>query len=375
MSLTPNPALVPDRDTLPLKKRDQRLGSPPQQQQQPCDAATFKTPYPYKSHGEFKTKHSSPFQPVPRRVPALYQPWMPTHISTRSKPHGLSTFREHHGWAEWRDFNPLHPGWDFSHPYQHQGHFPGTHALHPSQPYQTSSFTPAALVSEGLHRTGGGYGWEQFKTLRGRGLDAERQSNSRNKGAYVRRRDRRVEYVPRGDKATPPVLSTCLPPSPQEDLMMQHSLLHKSSRVVKYPLSGHSLEGLAAGDNTKCTYTSMKEDPFRSHSLPSAEHGPSSSPNCFPWLLPHFVAGSLIELRDGQLRRVEHLQTEDFLLGSLACPDLRLSCCTVQSISPSSSSSSVSRLLILLHNQQSQVKEHPSLFPYSHRIRFTSSWQ
>ncbi|CAF96551.1 unnamed protein product [Tetraodon nigroviridis] len=79
----------------------------------------------------------------------------------------------------------------------------------------------------------------------------------------------------------------------------------------------------------------------------------SRSPNRLPWLLPHFLAGSLIELRDGRLRRVEHLQTEDFLLGALACPDLRLSCCTVQSITPSASSS-ISRLLILLHDQQSQ---------------------
>ncbi|KAK5872932.1 hypothetical protein PBY51_013590 [Eleginops maclovinus] len=108
----------------------------------------------------------------------------------------------------------------------------------------------------------------------------------------------------------------------------------------------------------------MKEDQSRSSSLHSSEQTSSSSPNNFPWLLPHFVAGSLIELRDGRLRRVEHLQTEDFLLGALACPDLCLSSCTVQSISPSasasssssssSSSSTISRLLILLHDQQSQ---------------------
>lgn len=376
MSLTPNPALVPDRDSLPLKKRDQRPSSPPQQQQQQqCDAATFKAPYPYKSHSEFKTKHTSPFQPVPRRVPALYQPWMPTHTSTRTKSHVLSTFREHHGWAEWREFNPLHPGWDFPHHCQHNSYFSGTHALHPSQPQHPSRFNPVSLVSEGLNRVGGGYGWEQLKTLRDKSLDAERQSNGKNKGAYVRRRDRKVEYVPRGEKASPPLLSACLPPSPQEDLMLQHNLLHKSSRVVKYPVSRHSFVRVAPGDNSNCTFTSMKEDTSRAPALPSSEHvsSSSSSPNRFPWLLPHFVAGSLIELRDGRLRRVEHLQTEDFLLGSLACPDLRLSCCTVQSISPSASSSSVSRLLILLHDQQSQVKENHSVIFTIHSRPFTNS--
>lgn len=358
MSFTPSPALVPDRDSLPLKKRDQRPSSPPQQQQQ-CDAATFKAPYPYKSHSELKTKHTSPFQPVPRRVPALYQPWMPTHTSTRSKPPVLSTFREHHGWAEWREFNPLHPGWNLSHHYQHHSHFSGTPALHPGQRLHPSRFNPVSLVTEGFQRVGGGYDWEQLKTLRDKSLATERQTNGKNKGVYVRRRDRKVD--PRSDKASPPLLSACLPPSPQDDLMLQHNTLHKSTRVVKYPVSGHSLIGVSPGDNSNGTYTSMKEDPTRAPALPSSEHVSSSFPNRFPWLLPHFVAGSLIELRDGRLRRVEHLQTEDFLLGSLACPDLRLSCCTVQSISLSASSSSISRLLILLHDQQSQVKENHSV--------------
>eukprot|EP00064_Thunnus_orientalis_P011117 superscaffoldBa00001573_g11147 len=153
MNFTPNPTLVPDRDSLPLKKRDQRQ-STPQQQQQQCDAATFKVPYPYKSHSEFKIKHTSPFQPVPRRVPALYQPWMQTHASTRSKPHVLSAFREHHGWAEWREFNPLHPGWDFSHHYQHHGHLPSHHreiSLHPSHSHHPSRFNPVSPVTEGFH--------------------------------------------------------------------------------------------------------------------------------------------------------------------------------------------------------------------------------
>lgn len=372
MSFTPSSALVPDRDSLPLKKRDQRLSSPPQQHQQ-CDGATFKAPYPYKSHSEFKTKHTSPFQPVPRRVPALYQPWMPTHTFTRSKPHVLSSFREHHGWAEWRDFNSLHPGWDFPHHYQPHSHFTGTPALHPGQPHHPSRFNPVSLASEGFHRGGGGYGWEQLKTLRDKSLNAERQTNGKNKGVYVRRRDRKVEFVSRGEKASPPLLSAYLPPSPPEDPTLQHNMLHTSPRVVKYPVSGHSFVRVSPGDNSNCTSTSMKEGTSRGPALPSSERVSSSYPNRFPWLLPHFVAGSLIELRDGRLRRVEHLQTEDFLLGSLACPDLHLSCCTVQSISPSASASSVSRLLILLHDQQSQVKEKHSVVFTIHSSPFTGS--
>nr|XP_020448309.1 uncharacterized protein LOC109955967 isoform X2 [Monopterus albus] len=195
-----NLALVPDRDSLPLKKRDQRPSSPlqEQQQQQQCVAATFKAPYPYKSHSEIKTKHTGPFQPVPRRVPALYQPWTQTHPSTRSKPHMLSAFREHHGWAEWREFNPLHPGWDFPHHYQH--HFSDTPALYPGHPHHYSRFNPIPLVPEGFHRVGGEYGWEQLKTLKDRSLNAERWSDGKTKGPHERRRNRKVEYFPRVGK-------------------------------------------------------------------------------------------------------------------------------------------------------------------------------
>lgn len=358
MSFTSNPALVPDRDTLPLKKRDQRWNPPPpQQHQRQCDVATFKVPYPHKSHSEIRLKHTGPFQPVPKRVPALYQPWMQTHPSTRSKPQVLSAFREHHGWADWRESNPLHLGWDLSQPFQHHSHLSGTPAFHTGHPHHPSRFSPISPFNEGFQRVGGGYGWEQLKTLRDKNVNTEGQSNGRNRGPYVRRRDRKVEYFPRVVKASCPSLSLCLPHSPNEDLTLQHDALHKSTKLVRHPISGHSF---IRDDKPSNTYTSMKEDTSRSPPLASSEQASFSSlsPNRFPWLLPHFVAGSLIELRDGRLRRVEHLQTEDFLLGSLACPDLRLSCCTVQSITPSPSSSSISRLLILLHDQQSQVKRN-----------------
>lgn len=333
MSITPNSALVPDRDNLPLKKRDQRQSSP----QQPSDAATFKAPYPYKSHTEFRTKHTGPFQPVPRRVPALYQPWSQTNTPTRSKHHVISAFREQNGWAEWREFNPLQPGWDFSHYYHH---FPGQHreigpsGLHPGRPQHPSRFRPVSLISEGLHSVGG------IKALRDEGLNAEWQRNGRNEGPYMRS-ERKVECSPGNKKASSPMLSICLRRSPVEDHTIQPELYkQQTTMIVKHP--GQLLHSSSEVSPANNTYTSTASS--------------SSSPNRFPWLLPHFVAGSLIELRDGRLRRVEDLQTEDFLLGSLARPDLRLSCCTVQSISPSASSASISRLLILLHDQQSQVR-------------------
>uniref|UniRef100_A0A1A7Y207 AXH domain-containing protein n=1 Tax=Iconisemion striatum TaxID=60296 RepID=A0A1A7Y207_9TELE len=335
MSLTTNPALVPDRDNLPFKKRDQRGSSPRQnqhqhqKQQQMCDAANFKAPFPYKSHGELRTKPTGLFRPVPRRVPPLYQPWIQTQTPSRPKQHITSAFREHPRWTEWREFNALPPGWDFSHPYQQLNHSSETRALHPG--HYPSRFSAGSSVPEGFHRGSGG--WERFKTLKDKSLNPDRHVISVHKGPYVRRGDRKTEYLPRAENG-----STYLP----------HTAQHLPKSIKAVSVSGHSLIKVSP-DNLNGS--------SRCPSLISSEQVSSSSapPNSFPWLLPHFVAGSLIELGDGRLRRVEHLQTEDFLLGSQACPDLRLSCCTVQNISPSSSSSaSVSRLLILLHDQQSQ---------------------
>lgn len=349
MSSTLNPAIVPERDNLPLKKREQRGNSlPSTTQQQQYDTATFKAPYPYKSNNEARVKHTGPLQPVPKRVPALYQPWMHTYKSTRSKPQVLSAFREHHSWAAWRESYPLHLGSDLSHPFQH--HWPATNAL-----YYPSKFSPISPVDDGFQRTGGGYNWEQqLNKLRDKNSDTLWQSNERNRGPYVKRKERNVESFP-NIKANCP---SCPPHSQHED---PNNALCKPTTLVKRPISGHS----CFREEKSCnTYTSISEDPSRSSPRASFENATvfAWSKKRRPWLLPHFVAGSLIELRDGRLRRVEHLQTEDFLLGSLACPDLRLSCCTVQSIAPSASSSSISRLLILLHDHQSQVKENTWFF-------------
>ncbi|XP_036007860.1 uncharacterized protein LOC118556619 [Fundulus heteroclitus] len=327
MSFTTSPALVPDRDSLPFKKRDQRVSSPLQQQRQQlqCDATNFKAPYPYKSHGDLKTKHMGLFRPVPRRVTALYQPWMHTQPPPRAKLQIPSAFREHHGWAEWREFSPLPPVWDFSHQYHLQSHLSGTRA-HPSgHPHYLSRFNAGSLVPEGAHRAGGG--WERLKTLK-------EKAHGAHKGPYARRGERRAEDLHRDEKG-----AAYLPHSRHEGAPFKPNASFKSTKAISASAQSPIRE-CPDNSNGTCTSTTGAKQ--------------SASPNHFPWLLPHFVAGSLIELRDGRLRRVENLQTEDFLLGSLACPDLRLSCCTVQSISPSASSTSVSRLLILLHEQRSQ---------------------
>lgn len=291
-----------------------------------------------------RLKHTLPFQPVPKRVPALYQPWVQS--STRSRPQLFSTFREHHSWLDWREANPLHLGWDF-HSFQHHAGFSVAPAFYMGHPHEGSRISPISLIAEGYHGMGGSYGWEQLKTLRDENSITNLRCNGRNRGPYARRRERRADYFPQVVKASRPSLG--LPP--HEDLELQPEALHESTTH-----SGHSRVGDERPSNT---FTSMRDDAPRSPPPISSEQDSSSSSslNRFPWLLPHFVAGSLIELKDGRLRKVEHLQTEDFLLGSLACPDLRLSCCTVQSIT-ASASSSVSRLLVLLHDQQSQVTRH-----------------
>lgn len=309
-----SPAAVPDRDNLPLKKRDQWRNSPPSQQQQQCDAATFKAPYPHRSCAEAGSKHASPFRPFPKRVPSLHQPWIHAYTPTSLMPQVVSAFRAQQGWAGWSESKPPRLGWERAHPFHPHSHL--SPLLHVGQ--HPSGLSTGSTMGDGFQSAGG---WEQ---LRGRSSNAWWRTDERNGGPYLKR-SRKTESLPKGGH---PALSTRPTTSPYQ--VLQNIPFQKDPKLSS-------------------TCVSMRED---ASGRPSPCLRP---PNHLPWLLPHFLAGSLIELRDGRLRRVEHLQTEDFLLGALACPDLRLSCCTVQSITPSASSST-SRLLILLHDQQSQVR-------------------
>lgn len=344
-----NPSSVPDTDNLPLKKRDQRqdMSLPPQhhhyqhqhqdlhhyQHQQPCDVATFKVPFPHRSHGEVRQKHSAPLQPVPRRVPVLHQPWVQS--STGSRPHISSTFREHPGWLDWRDTGlALQPGWDF-HSCQHQAGF----SVAPYELYSAHLQEPSRL-SLGYQGVFASCGWEQLKMQSDETSSMNVQHGGWNRGSYARRREKAV-----GASHSLPTLY--LPP-------------HKDLKLPLVRQSGHSG---GRGERLRDTLSSLRDG---TPAVSSEQDSSSSPPNPFPWLLPHFVAGSLIELRDGRLKKVEHLKTEDFLLGSLALPDLRLSCCTVQSITAPPASSSISRLLVLLHDQQSQVMRDGDRLDFFH---------
>ncbi|XP_011612393.1 ataxin-1-like [Takifugu rubripes] len=321
-----SPAAGPDRDNLPLKKRDQRWNSPPLlQRQQQSDGATFKAPYPHRSCAESRFKNASPFQPFPKRVPSLHQPWMHAYAPTRSIPQVVSAFGAHQGWADWRESKPLRLGWERGHSFPHHGH--------PSLPLQAgqrpSRFSAASGIGDAFQSTG------DREQPWGHNFNARRNIDERNGGPFLKR-SRKAESHP---NAGHPSLNTGPTRSPQQVLQLQ-----SSAKLFRNSTSGLSFPKDCEWGNTN---VSVRE--VMSGSPPPG----SRAPNRLPWLLPHFLAGSLIELRDGRLRRVEHLQTEDFLLGALACPDLRLSCCTVQSIALSTSSA-ISRLLILLHDQQSQ---------------------
>lgn len=331
-----SPAAGPDRDNLPLKKRDQRWNSPPSlQRQQQCDGATFKAPYPHRSCAESRFKNASPFRPFPKRVPSLHQPWMHAYAPTRPVPQVVSAFRAHQGWADWRESKPLRLGWERGHSFQHHGP--------PPPPLQAglrpSRFGAASGIGDAFQSGG------DREQLWGHNFNARRNMDERNGGPFLKR-SRKAESLA---NAAPPSLNTGPTRSPQQVLQLQ-----SSAKLFRNSTSGHSCPKDCERGNA---YVSMRE-------VASGSPPPDSRAlNRLPWLLPHFLAGSLIELRDGRLRRVEHLQTEDFLLGALACPDLRLSCCTVQSIALSTSSA-VSRLLILLHDQQSQVNSCLTLYFY-----------
>ncbi|KAK2825586.1 hypothetical protein Q7C36_019513 [Tachysurus vachellii] len=92
-------------------------------------------------------------------------------------------------------------------------------------------------------------------------------------------------------------------------------------------------------------------------SVLSGPHPPTSA------VLPHFAKGSLIELAGGRLKRVEDLQTEDFLHSADTTPEFHLSTCTILLISPGPTDG-FNHLQVLLADRNTQelltvLEEYP----------------
>ncbi|KAK0150439.1 Ataxin-1 [Merluccius polli] len=373
--------MEPDEDASPTKKRNQIEDS------RECDAAMFKVPYPYKN-----LNSKLPLQPTARRAATLYQPWTQTHTATsRTRAPSLAP---HHSWAGWTEFHNRYGGSDLPHRSgPSAGHLKdfctavvqqGGHLRYPLD------IIPVTVLPRDAERSVAGYRRDAAPKLRERfSLETfpGRAAPRGDRGPWGRRRDHRTE-TPHGcvspTSLTPSFLIPSLPLAedgkPQEELLYEHLVARgaKHPRTIPSPVSSSpsssSSSSLSSSSpspssslSTSSGYTSQHEfNAFQAAqktvSRCSSVSSPPPSPEPFPWLLPHFAAGSLIELRDGRLKRVEDLRTEDFLLGSAARRGLQLSCCTVQSITSSSSSSSssssfppaLSRLLILLHDQNSQ---------------------
>ncbi|KAJ7999011.1 hypothetical protein DPEC_G00210960 [Dallia pectoralis] len=360
MSSTATPDLGPGRERLPPKKRDPRPGISEQ-----LPLGTFKVPYPHRSHNVVKPYNASPsnpLRPTPASVPPLYQPWTQSSATAspnRTHPYLPSPLRESPGWAEWREYcyrgwSAVPSGWEVpyilydssTHPYD--GPRPPVVCRH------------AAQHAEPASEEDGGFRWN-FNRIVGEKSSphAAQQSNGRQRGPYLRRGKPWAHKTRPSSGRGPALLHTALSPTAQRDGLnpeelgyIHHSKAHRSPALGQRPLESGAQSPKRPPSNDQLTekYWTMMDNKDVS---PPPSSRSSPSPDQLPWLLPHFAAGSLIELRDGRLRKVEDLQTEDFLIGAEACPELRLSSCTVQSISPSTTPS-LSRLLMLLQEERSQ---------------------
>ncbi|XP_023693625.1 uncharacterized protein [Paramormyrops kingsleyae] len=108
-------------------------------------------------------------------------------------------------------------------------------------------------------------------------------------------------------------------PSPQ--VITPHRLAGLSPAIHSRDLQDERLQLARAGDGQETKQWCKPRDA-------SGELHLSKAPS-------PFAGGSLVELSGGRLKRVEELQTEDFLLSGSPRPGLCLSSCTVLGISPS----------------------------------------
>lgn len=342
MSTPPTRTPGPGRDSLPPKKRDPRLGF----SEEPAEVI-FKVPFPYKSQNEERSYHVSHpdlHQPIHVPTPKLYQPWTQSHTTTRAKPYLPSPVRDNHGCAEWaehyhRGLAAIHSAWDVPLiPNHHRDVYPPSPhpTIHSTEgTHHPSKFRPVILSTENPYVMGGGHRWQSPTVKAPFSPHARRQSSGRHRAPY--RKGKQGDQSQSSTVALSTGTSSLANKNHHRDLVYTHHNI-----AAKYPTTD------------KYWTLEVRENTGGSPPHSSPHHSNSTPSDHPPWLLPHFAAGSLIELRNGRLRRVEDLQMEDFLISAEACPELHLSCCTVQNISPSASPS-LSRLLILLHDKCSQV--------------------
>lgn len=83
-----------------------------------------------------------------------------------------------------------------------------------------------------------------------------------------------------------------------------------------------------------------------------------------PSLPPYFVKGSIIQLADGELKRVEDLKTEDFIQSAEISSDLKIDSSTVERIEGSHTSPNFALVQFSVGEQRAQVRQRdqPSTF-------------
>ncbi|KAK5855054.1 hypothetical protein PBY51_005193 [Eleginops maclovinus] len=82
---------------------------------------------------------------------------------------------------------------------------------------------------------------------------------------------------------------------------------------------------------------------------------PSSSTGVPPSLPPYFIKGSIIQLADGELKRVEDLKTEDFIQSAEISSDLKIDSSTVERIEGSHASPNFAVVQFSVGEHRSQV--------------------
>lgn len=82
---------------------------------------------------------------------------------------------------------------------------------------------------------------------------------------------------------------------------------------------------------------------------------PSSSPVAPPSLPPYFIKGSIIQLADGELKRVEDLKTEDFIQSAEISSELKIDSSTVERIEGSHTSPNFAVVQFSVGEHRAQV--------------------
>lgn len=140
------------------------------------------------------------------------------------------------------------------------------------------------------------------------------------------------EVAPRAIVTAPSAVVTVSSTNPQASVVQAPLAAATHTYVSPIPIAAAMPDSAAAISDSQQNQHVVQVSPQQAHVVQLPPQPPPASASPSASLPPYFMRGSIIQLADGELKRVEDLKTEDFIQSAEVSGDLKIDSSTVERI-------------------------------------------